>query len=471
MSVAPAFLSLSVASQGEKDRIEQGLARISFFSEANRTAAKFYEGTPVVEQFGISIPPSMQNVRVAAGWGGVVVDVLEERLDWEGWSSDGDDFGLRDIYTANTLDVDSGTAHLDALIHGVSFVSVGTGQDGEPSPLITPHSPETMTAIWDRRTRRVQWAVAAYQVDEHRTEVTLYGPDETVRFASDRGTWAVDMRDRHNLGRVPVVMVPNRVRGSRQTGRSEITAPVRYYTEAAIRTLLGLEVNREFYNAPQRIGLNIPQDAFTDESGNPVSQWTAIMGRVWNVPPNGDGEAEPKMMQFNGASPAPYLDQVRGYALNVSAESGIPADYFGIQTANPSSADAIRAGEARLVKRAERRQTIFGRAWREVGRLALLVRDGDVPDTYDDVRLKWRDAATPTRAAAADEAAKLVGAGILPPDSSVTLDRIGLDLGEQRQLQADRRRAQGRRTLDALIGLGSQASQEPEEQGAGPVAE
>jgi hypothetical protein len=43
-------------------------------------------------------------------------------------------------------------------------------------------------------------------------------------------------------------------------GRSEITKPIRYYTDAAARTLLGLEVNREFYNAPQRIGLNVDED-------------------------------------------------------------------------------------------------------------------------------------------------------------------------------------------------------------------
>ena len=73
-------------------------------------------------------------------------------------------------------------------------------------------------------------------------------------------------------------------------------------------------------------------------------------------------------------------------------------------TGNPASADAIRAGEARLVKRAERRQVSFGRAWLEVGRLALLVRDGVVPDSFSSLGTRWRDAATPTRAAAADEA-------------------------------------------------------------------
>src|SRR5699024_10091477 len=114
--------------------------------------------------------------------------------------------------------------------------------------------------------------------------------------------------------------LPNRVRGSRDFGRSEITKAVRYYTDAAARTLLGLEVNREFYNAPQRVGLNVDDSMFEDENGQPVAPWTSIMGRIWNVPPNEEGLPEPKVTQFNPASPAPYIDQVQGYAKLLAGE-------------------------------------------------------------------------------------------------------------------------------------------------------
>lgn len=454
MSIAPVFLSLNGPSDDEADLINVMLSRLSVFDSANVDAEHYYEGSQVTRQFGISIPPSMQNLATVAGWGGSVVDVLEERLDWLGWSSEGDDFGLSDVYAQNMLEVDGGMAHLDSLIFGTSFLSVGTGRDGEPPQLVTPHSPRTMTALWDRRTRRVSAALSAVTEDGQTTAVTLYLPLQTVTFerSTNFGTWVVVDRDIHNLGRPLVVQMPNRVRGSRDTGRSEITKAVRYYTDAAVRTLLGLEVNREFYNAPQRIGLNIPEDAFTGPDGSPVSQWTSIQGRVWMIPPNEDGEAAPDVKQFSPASPAPYLDQVKGYAQLLAAEAGIPAAYLGFQTDNPASADAIRAGEARLVKRAERRQTVFGRAWMEVGRLALLVRDGSVPDTFDaTVSPKWRDAATPTRAAAADEATKLIAANVLPADSTVTYDRVGLSPAEQRQVAADKRRAGGSAALRAVI--------------------
>lgn len=451
MTVLP-FLSLSTPSDDEMRLVHELSNRLSVYDGANQTAAAYYEGTQTVQQFGISIPPSMQNMAVVAGWGGTVVDVLEERLDWLGWSSEDEDYGLGEIYAANALDVESGMVHLDSLIFGTSFVSVGSGDVGEPSPLITPHSPRSITGVWDARTRRLSAALANGRSENGTVvEWTLYLPGETVKVERRNGTLIVTDRDRHNLDRIPIVKVPNRIRASREAGRSEITKAVRYYTDAAVRTLLGLEVNREFYNAPQRVGLNIPEEAFTDASGNALSQWSAIMGRVWMLPPNEDDAPAPDVKQFQPSSPAPYLDQVRGYATLLAAEAGIPTAYLGIHTDNPSSADAIRAGEARLVKRAERRQATFGRAWLEVARMALLVRDGDLPD-LSNVTTRWRDAATPTRAAAADEALKLTQGDnpILPADSTVTYDRIGLSPAEQRQVSADKRRSAGRGVLETL---------------------
>ncbi len=452
-SPSPSFLTLAFASDDEARQIELMLNRLRAVNVANSEAEARYEGSWVAKQFGISIPPNMRGLHSPAGWDGTVVDVLEERLDWLGWSSDGDDYGLDDMFSANGLDVDGGMAHLDSLIFGVSFISVGTGFDDEPHPLVTPHSPTTMTAIWDRRTRRLSSALATVSENGDVVEATLYTLGSTATFARQSGRWHAIDRDAHNLPRLPVVAVPNRVRGSRDLGRSEITKPIRYYSDAAARTLLGLEVNREFYNAPQRIGLNVSDDMFEDEAGNAVSPWTSIMGRVWNIPANEDPDGpQPDVKQFSPASPAPYLDQVQGYAKRVASEAGIPTTYFGVETANPASADAIRAAESRLVKRAERRQASFGRAWLEVGRLGLLVRDGAIPDTYDtSISTKWRDAATPTRAASADEATKLIASGVLPPDSSVTYDRVGLSPAEQRQVEADKRRTSGSAALASIL--------------------
>ena len=254
------------------------------------------------------------------------------------------------------------------------------------------------------------------------------------------------------MNRVFVVLFPNRPKADHPFGRSEITQAVRSYTDQAVRTLLGMEVNREFYSAPQRYLLGAESSMFEKADGSIATGWETVMGRMLAVPKDEDGE-KPEIGQFNPSSPAPYLEQVKGLSQLLAAEASLPASYLGFVTDNPTSADAIRQAEARLIKRAERRQVTFGRAWREVAYLALLIKDGSVPENFNELEVKWRDAATPTRSAAADEAVKLVGAGVLSADSEVTYDRIGLTPAEQLTLKADKRRMRALETVKAIASV------------------
>lgn len=280
----------------------------------------------------------------------------------------------------------------------------------------------------------------------------LYLPDETIRFEkSPGGRLAVVSRDVHNLGRVPVARMLNRDRASDVLGRSEITRAVAYYTRAAVRTLSGMEINREFYTSPKWTILNADPEVFgLSESKSPEQNaqagFKATAGKLNVVPPQvdeNDDPVTPSFHEFRPAPPTPYIEQIKAYSQLLAAESGIPAPYLGFVTDNPSSADSIRQQEYRLVKRAERRQTSFGYGWREVGRLALEMMGDFDPDSFREVGVNWRDAATPTRAAAADEAAKLIGSGVLTAGSVVTRDRVGFSPQEQAQLAAEERRSNG----------------------------
>jgi hypothetical protein len=181
-----------------------------------------------------------------------------------------------------------------------------------------------------------------------------------------------------------------------------------------------------------------------------MNPWSVIQGRVLGVPYNDDDGVMPQVGQFQANSPAPYFEQIRQYAQLIAAETAIPASYLGFQTDNPASADAIRQMEARLVKRAERRQRQFGRTWSEVAKLALLVRDGSIPAEAADVRPIWRDASTPTRAAAADETVKLIQAGVLTPDSEIVYNRIGLSDSDKQVLKAEKKSGAARSLIADL---------------------
>lgn len=435
--------------------VERMLAQLRDRGQANDEAEEYYEGRHVANLVGMSTPPAMRNVHTVAGWPGTVVDVLDERLDWLGWyATDRDDFGLSGVYQDNQLDVESGASQLDALIYGVGFVVTGKGADGEPDVLVTVESPKASTGLWNRRTRRLDAGISVLDFDEGGlpSRVVLRRPDGNQTLArSEWGGWRIEDADDHKIGRTLMVPMANRARASRDFGRSEITRAVRYYTDTAARTLLGMEVNREFYSAPQRYMMGASPDMFQNADGSQVTPWQAIMGRVWMAPRDDEGEL-PQVGEFSANSPAPYLEQVRGLSLLLAAEAGLPATYLGFSTENPASADAIRAGEARLVKRAQRRQLGFDRSWLEVARLSLLVRDGEIPAGFESaISSRWVDPATPTKAATADAGQKMLTAVPWLAETEVGLELIGMDSAQVERAQAERRRAAAGARLDALL--------------------
>ena len=406
----------------------------------NAVKGKYYDGLQRIKDLGISLPPQMRSIDTVVGWPGTTVDVMEERLDFEGWT--GDD--LDEVYRENRLSVEAPQAHLDALIYGTSFVAVSTGGDGEPDPLITVESPTSMTAKWDGRRRAISSAAKFWTEKDGAIEADhaiLFRRNETVTLEKYPGGWrAVDV-DEHGLGRVPVAQMVNRPRASKGGGRSEITPAVRSATDSALRTLVGAEVAREFYSVPQRYLLGAPEDFFIDpDTGEPRGAWDAVMGKVMGVPRDENDEL-PQVGSFAAHAMTPFFEQVRTYAQILSAETAIPPMYLGFTSDQASSADAIRSMEIRLVKRAERRQAMFGNAWTEAGRLAVMMRDGlayeDLPVEVLEARPMWRDPSTPTVAASADATVKGIQAGVFAPRGELTLRRLNLNPAEREMVRRD----------------------------------
>lgn len=451
MSITPSLITATVGDD-ERTVATALINRLESHNEANFEANAYYEASRKLSHPGFAIPADVaRRLAPVTGAPGIVVDVLEERLDFTGWDDSGStSYGLDEVYDENELDAEASLAHLDALIYGTSFARVGTRTDSDV-PLVTVHSPLATTGVRNPQTRRLDAAWTTLLVKDGRTERGVLDlPDVSITMRRNGSVWAVEDMDEHGMGRVPVVQFANRTRASRLGGRSEITRAIRSLVEDTMRAGLGMNVNSMFYSIPQLMLMGRGADAFKDRNGNPVAGWKILAGHALAIDKDDDGDV-PTIEQLTTASPTPFIDQLREFRMQVASEAGMPADYLGIQTSNPSSADAIRAGEARLVKRAERRQTMFGRAWMEVARLALLVRDGEIPADFNTrVTAEWQSAATPTRAATADEVTKLVGAGVLAPDSAVTRKRLGLSRSEERILAAEQRRNAGRALVESL---------------------
>lgn len=457
-SSAPGFRAAGLTDD-EADLLDALIKQIFAKQHANRQKALWFDAKQKVRDLGIALPPEMRNVAAVIGWPATAVEVLEERLDVEGFSwpaGSVEDLGVAEMWADNDMAVESGLAHTETLLHGCSFAagSPGDGGAGEPEVLFTLESPLTMTADWNRRTRRANAAASVRCGDDGKlVGATLYLPDETIELSQDQGVWRIDTVREHRLGRVPVVRLVNRPRSGRLWGASEITPPVVALTEMACRSLLRMEVSAEFFAAPQRWVMGADEKAFVDENGQPKTAWQTMIGRILALSASPEGD-NPEVGQFPAQLPTPHLEGIKGLAQFAAAEMAAPPSYMGFHTQNPPSGDGIRAHEARLVKRAERRQRWLGAGWPELLRLGLLLRDGKLPPQANLITPIWRDASTPTRAAQADAVTKLVATGVLRPQSDVTRRLVGLNESDRAELAAEDRRA---RAADMLAVLRDEA--------------
>jgi hypothetical protein len=434
----------------------------------------YYEGR---QPLSYMAPELLQEVddrlrQVVVFWPELVVDALDERLDVEGFRLGGSEKASSDlwdhIWQPNNLDEESGLAHVDAISMSRAFAIVGAGDSRIDPPVVTPESPEQVYAERDPRTRKVLAALKRWSEDEPDGSQTfhaaLYLPDATVWFQRDsqRDQWEETARDDHSLGVVPVVPLVNRPRLADRSGRSELASVVPL-SDAACKLATDMMVAAEFHAMPRRWATGLGDDDFKDPSGRVVSALSKIAGRVWAT-----RNKDVTFGQFPEANLTVFHDSLNQLARMVAAMQGLPPTAVGLASDNPPSADAIRAAESRLVKRAERKQRIFGGTWEQVMRIALLVRDGEVPPEAMRMETLWRDPATPTYAQKADAVTKLYAAGLLPKEQA--WEDMGYSAAQIARMQAMEDDALTRLTAADLHALSTAPASAPPQPGS-PAAQ
>lgn len=384
----------------------------------------YYEGTQPLSYMHPELQRELEdNVRqVVINWPRLVVDSIEERLDVEGFRFPGKaeaDDELWRIWQANDLDEQSQQGHLDALIMKRAYVVVGTNADDETTPIVTVESALDMYAEHDPRTRRLIAAVKRWCVGEGPDQVehaTLYLPNSTIWWVKAKGApWTEDPdypRDDHNMGELPVEVLANRQRLKARNGVSELNDVIPL-SDAACKIATDMMISAEFHAMPRRVAFGFGEEDFVDQNGRRMSVWSRVAGRIWATAKSRKEDGA-DVMQFPEASLSNFHSTINQLAQVTASLAGIPPHFLGYTTANPASADAIRSSEARLVKRAERKQRSWGGTWERVMRLVLRVRDGQASDDARALETIWRDASTPTVAQSADAAVKLYTAKIIP---------------------------------------------------------
>lgn len=364
--------------------------------------------------------------RMASNIPRLAVTSLAERLRVSGFSRP----DVWPLWEGSNLDQLAGTVHREALTLGRSYVIVWAGADGRP--LATIESARQVAVVKDPATRKVTAAVKRWE-SRQGTHAVVYLPDKVQVYRHPEvgsqitGFTLVETIPNH-LGVVPVVEFLNGDRIS-DTGVSELEDLIPL-VDALNKTLTDMLVTSEYVGRPRRwaTGLEIEED----QDGNPVDPISETARTMLSEDP------ETKFGQLPAADLTGYESSVNVLLGQIMAVSALPAHYVGITSANPASADALRASEASLTARAEARQAQFGPAWEQVARLLVGVRDHVEPHSVQ-VSVKWSDASTRSVAQEADAVVKLVQAGILPVDYALV--RLGYTEDEVAQIREARRMA------------------------------
>lgn len=396
----------------------------------------YYEGEQRLEQLGIAVPPELQDFVTIVNWPRTAVDSVEQRVDLQGFRLAGQDKADDDlwrIWQESGLDEESQLAHLDTLIFGRQYVCVGSNAERPESPRITVESPQEMTAEYDPKSRAVTAALRRYSAPFPRLGdfATLYLANATVwleRNTASKWQWVETERDEHMLGVVPVVPLVNRSRVRRRYGVSEMKDVISL-TDAACRALTNAQLATEAAAIPQKYVLGaVPADFVDPKTGENLTVWETYFGSVWALMnPNA------KMGQFDAAQLSNFSGIVDHYAGLVAGETGLPMRYFGQNTANPPSADGIRADESRLITNARRKMRTWGGTWEQVMRIARRIVDKEWDPSLMRMETLWANPETPTVAQQADATMKLAttlvnGVPVLP--LRMARERIGMSAGD-----------------------------------------
>src|SRR5690606_14762982 len=128
-------------------------------------------------------------------------------------------------------------------------------------------------------------------------------------------------------------------------------------------------VAAEFHAIPLRAVFGIGPGDLVDEAGNRMSALQVIMGRLLTVPGvDGDG-SRVQPHEFTASNLSNFHQTLEALAKRVVPLIGLPPDMIGLTSENPASAEARKAAEARLIKRAERKQVPLGGGWKRWARL------------------------------------------------------------------------------------------------------
>ncbi|MGP5343982.1 phage portal protein [Corynebacterium casei] len=334
---------------------------------------------------------------------------------------------------------------MEALGLGSAYLLVWVDEFG--CPVVTGESARHMAVERDPITNSVVEAVKRWQAvdangvvtEEH---VVHYTRSRIVHLTRDATQGKLSFRSAvdNPLGVVPVVPLINIERVGDPVGGSVIDdlAPL---VDALNKLIVDMMVASEATSKPKRFATGvvledddeggfIADDGFSVDDNEPE-----ILDDAPGVKApfkDSDGmwvseQSEAKFGQLPGADLKGYQTAVDIIVQQIMAVTSLPAHMVGITTANPSTAEALRASEVSLSDNAKDRLKVINRPLEWAIRLLVAIAQG-VPPNRVTVDLDWEDTATRSIAQEADAASKLRNENVISEDDARRLVGAGEEI-------------------------------------------
>lgn len=352
---------------------------------------------------------------LSVNWCELVVDAAADRLKVQGFrigdDPEADDEAWSEIWQPNDLDAGSIMLHTEAGKTGRAYAMV------DPDGRITIESSQEMTVAHaaGNRNERI-WAFKRWFDEDEYWYAVLYLPDRIEKFRSTKkqqessessiewDPWPEDEGERHDFGVVPVVPFYNKP-DIRYQGRSDLLSaiPINDMIDKEVADML---VASEFGAFPQRVlmGVEIP----TDGDGNPTSatELKSAISRIWAFE-----NENAKISEFRAADLNNYVVAIANLTQQLAAITKTPPHYLLGQVVN-ASGDALKAAEAGLVSKVERKQIDFSDSWLEVVRLGYKTLRKTERAEEMSAEMIWAPAEKRSEAQMVDAAQKLETMGL-----------------------------------------------------------
>lgn len=326
---------------------------------------KYYEMKNYVRDFGISTPPELRGFTSSLGWCAKAVDSLADRVVFNEFRNDL--LGMNSVFRMNNPDVLFQSAELSAMIAGCAFIYIQPPQRKGDNPSMQVIDGANATGIIDTVTGLLKEGYAVLERDRYgmvKTEA-YFLPNETQIYYKDKSYMDII---RHEVAYPLLVPVIYRPGAKRPFGHSRISRACMSLMSSAIRTMKRSEISAEFFSYPQKWVTGLSED------NEIADKWRASMATLIAITKDEDGD-KPTFGQFMQQSMTPHTDHLKMFASMFAGETGLTLDDLGFPTANPSSADAIKAAHDSLRLTARAAQRSFGVGFRNAGFLAVQLRD------------------------------------------------------------------------------------------------